>query len=383
MDTIRAFSYLRCSTPEQKLGDSIRRQLAKSKALADRRGWILDESFHLRDEGKSGYYGDNVTEGKLGAFIKEVQSETIPKGSVLIVESLDRLSREQLDDAYQLFRKILLLGINIATVTPEEFFTKGSLNDPMKLVVAIMVMSRAHEESAIKSDRISQKWEQKRKTARDEKLTAMCPTWLELSEDRKTFTLIPAVVKVIQLIFRLYLDGLGCVSIAKRLNAAETPTLGRSKCWSKAAIKWLLIDRRVIGEYQPRKSLRLGRIEAGEPIPDYYPAIISKEDFRKVQQRKRIIPPGRTSKKTIYLFARLMKDIRDGAAIELMRRSPGCKRGGSGHLAPSNTSVGVKPYVSFSYNAFEDSFLQATSELTLDDVTPNDCPTQEHLAREG
>lgn len=198
----------------------------------------------------------------------------------------------------------------------------------------------------------------------------MCPTWLKLSDDRTTFILVPAVVKVIRWIFRLYLDGLGCVSIAKRLNTAETPTLGRSTCWSKAAIKYILADRRVIGEYQPRKSIRLGRVEAGSPIVDYYPAIISKDDFRKVQQRKRIIPPGRTPKKTIYLFARLLKDTRDGAAIELMRRSPGCKRGGSGHLAPSNTSVGVKPYVSFSYNAFEDCFLKATSELTLDDVLP-------------
>lgn len=142
MHTIHAFSYLRCSTPEQKLGDSIRRQLAKSKALADRKGWRLDESLHLHDEGKSGFYGDNLTEGELWAFIELVTSGQIPKGSVLIVESLDRLSREQLDDAYQLFRKILLLGIDIATVTPEEFFTKASLNDPMKLVVAIMVMSR-------------------------------------------------------------------------------------------------------------------------------------------------------------------------------------------------------------------------------------------------
>jgi DNA invertase Pin-like site-specific DNA recombinase len=45
----RAYSYIRFSTPEQSKGDSLRRQLEKSKKYAEENGLILDSSLMSAD----------------------------------------------------------------------------------------------------------------------------------------------------------------------------------------------------------------------------------------------------------------------------------------------------------------------------------------------
>jgi hypothetical protein len=42
-----AFSYVRCSSPEQIQGDSLRRQLEATQAYFDRNGLVLDQSLNL------------------------------------------------------------------------------------------------------------------------------------------------------------------------------------------------------------------------------------------------------------------------------------------------------------------------------------------------
>jgi len=88
----KAYSYIRFSTPEQIKGDSLRRQLDGSRQWAEDNDYELDTS--MRDLGISAYSGANRTEGALKKFIDLIQQGQINEGSVLILESLDRLSRE-------------------------------------------------------------------------------------------------------------------------------------------------------------------------------------------------------------------------------------------------------------------------------------------------
>src|SRR5437660_8225264 len=86
-------SYLRFSTPEQAKGDTIRRQLAASEEWAAKRDLTIDR--HLKDPGLSGYSGANVSAtGDLGRLLELVRAKQIPAGSILLVENLDRLSRQ-------------------------------------------------------------------------------------------------------------------------------------------------------------------------------------------------------------------------------------------------------------------------------------------------
>src|SRR4051794_2488645 len=98
----RAFSYVRFSTPEQSKGGSLKRQMGLSLAYCKRKGLTLDESFTLHDLGVSAFRGTNAEQGHLAAFLEAVRIGRVPAGSFLIVESVDRISRQGIDEGYDL-----------------------------------------------------------------------------------------------------------------------------------------------------------------------------------------------------------------------------------------------------------------------------------------
>jgi DNA invertase Pin-like site-specific DNA recombinase len=91
----KAYSYTRFSTPEQARGDSSTRQALAARRWAEGRGVELDAELTFRDEGVTAYDGSNVERGALGAFLKAVYCGDVAKGSWLLVESLDRISRQK------------------------------------------------------------------------------------------------------------------------------------------------------------------------------------------------------------------------------------------------------------------------------------------------
>src|ERR1051326_2659322 len=100
-----AYSYLRFSSPEQAKGDSVRRQTELRDTWLERNSIVLDTSLTLRDEGISGFSGkhrENPDRHALAAFLRLVQTGRIARGSYLVVESLDRLTREHIRPALTL-----------------------------------------------------------------------------------------------------------------------------------------------------------------------------------------------------------------------------------------------------------------------------------------
>ncbi|MEB3047675.1 recombinase family protein [Rhizobium mulingense] len=134
---VRAYSYVRMSTRKQLRGDSLRRQLERSKAFADEHSLLLDDS--LQDLGVSAWKGKNFKTGALGRFLAMVESGEIPKGSYLLIESLDRLSREAVPDALTLFMAIINAGIVIATLGEDrQIYSRDRLNgDWTKLIIGL------------------------------------------------------------------------------------------------------------------------------------------------------------------------------------------------------------------------------------------------------
>ena len=89
------YIYIRYSSSEQRDGDSYERQIKKAKIYCERNGHVFLEQNVYFDDGVSGYTGANRTKGKLGEFIAAVDRGEIPPGSFLLVENLDRFSREE------------------------------------------------------------------------------------------------------------------------------------------------------------------------------------------------------------------------------------------------------------------------------------------------
>ena len=157
----KAYSYLRISTPAQEMGDGVRRQIDGSIKYAEQKGYELVETF--QDLGVSGFKGKNSKEGALGEILKAIEEGRIEPNSVLIIESLDRLSRESALEAFSQFSGILAKQIAIVTLMDGQFYTKDIVGDnPGLLFTSLGIMLRANDESETKSKRLKAAWERKR-----------------------------------------------------------------------------------------------------------------------------------------------------------------------------------------------------------------------------
>lgn len=275
-----AYSYIRFSSTEQLKGDSLRRQSELSKNYAEANGLELDTKLNLRDLGLSAYDKSNLKKGALGQFLKLVEDGLIPNGSYLLVESLDRLSRDKVMDALSIFLNILNAGIIIVTLADNQVYSREKTNDNWaSLIMSIVIMSRANEESATKSRRIRASWDNKRQNIAKKRFTARCPYWLKASEGDTGFDLIPERVDVVKRIFQMSVDGIGTATIVRRLNGEKVPLFSpKSDGWQTSYIQKVLSNRAVYGELQLNLQ-RDGVLSAYDLIPDYYPAIMSKEDW--------------------------------------------------------------------------------------------------------
>ena len=113
----KAYSYLRFSTPDQMQGDSFRRQTEAARKYAEHHGLDFDDDLTFRDLGVSAFRGANVVEGALGQFIEAVNAGRVQTGSYLLVENLDRLSRDKIMPALNRFSSLLEAGITIVTLS--------------------------------------------------------------------------------------------------------------------------------------------------------------------------------------------------------------------------------------------------------------------------
>ena len=208
------------STDLQLKGDSRRRQLDASRAYAEANNLHLAEGAELEDIGVSAFKGANVRDGALGQFLDAVKAGTVKPGSYLLVESLDRLSREEVLTAQSLFLSIIQAGIHLVTLVDGRVYRAGK-TDLADLITSLVIMSRAHEESQTKSHRIAAAWKNKRNEAAGLRpMTKWCPAWLTLLPDRTGYGLNPIRAAVVREIFEDTASGIGMYTVANRLNGA-------------------------------------------------------------------------------------------------------------------------------------------------------------------
>ena len=279
-----AYSYIRFSTPEQIKGDSLRRQVELSEVYAEKHGLNLDKSLTIKDLGISAYDSSNISKGELGVFLQAVKDKKIPAGSFLLIESLDRLSRAQVLTALNIFISILEEGIVICTLTDGVQYSKESVGKNFnELLISLTIMSRAHEESRMKSIRLSAAWKEKRKGLATKKFSAQSPYWMTLDKENNKFEVNQVHVDIVNYIFELAASGMGNYSIVKRLNSEGVKNFGRADSWSTSSVQVLLNNRAVLGEFQPHTKINKKRVPDGEPVKDYFTMVVGEELFYRVK----------------------------------------------------------------------------------------------------
>ncbi|MBX9579323.1 MAG: recombinase family protein [Gemmataceae bacterium] len=328
----------------------------------------------------SAFRGTNAKVGALGEFLEAIRIGRVLRGSILIIASIDRLSRSKVGEALQLFISILNSGVSIVTREPRRTYTQDSINDIAALLEPLIYMSRAQEESATKSFRLKDAWARKKERAAASGLpmTKLAPRWMELTEDG--FKLIPRHAATVREIFRLSVEGLGVQRILNYLVAhlEKHPPFGDSGKWRDSYVTQILSNRAAYGEFQPQmREEGTKRVDCGQPIKGYFPAAISEELFYQAQAglKKRFRATGRPGEYETNLLTGIVFHAEDKTAMSVHTFNQSTTEGGevkayryltSGATAHGSPRRGTA--LSFPYPPFEKAVLQALSELTPADV---------------
>lgn len=362
------------STDLQLKGDSRRRQLKASQEYAEKHGLDLAEDAQLEDIGISAFKGANIKDGALGQFLKAVETGAVEQGSYLIVESLDRISRDKLMIAQSLFLSIIQSGINLVTLMDGRLYKANNV-DLGDLIMSLVIMSRAHEESAIKSQRISAAWQSKRaKAASGQPMTKQCPAWLRLSADRKVYEVIPERAEIVRQIFGDCAAGVGMYTIAARLNRAAIPAFVGKNGWHQSYIAKVLANRSVLGEFQPYRKDDGKRIPDGEPIAGYYPVIVTEDLFYRANLAKsQRLQSGKGRKGAGFtnLFTNIAECAYCRANVVFENKGTGPKGGSYLICSDAKRNLGCKA-TRWRYADFEASFLAFVEELDIESIVTAD-----------
>lgn len=274
---MKVLVYARYSSSVQGGGNSVERQIEMAETYAKNHGLTITEA-PLIDRGKSAYHAVHKR-GKMGQLLARVASGDLGQGDIILVEMIDRLSREKVMKAWDQLRLFTNAGVTIITVANGTILNDETFEDQWTTMIGPLAdMAGAHFQSAGKSIRTTKNWQIAR--ANGVNMTTALPGWLNQDKSVR-----PERAKIVQTIFDLYLEGLGSLVISKRLNAMGEKAWGNGKkdavdtIWSQATVAKILNSRAVMGEYQPRSG---GEI-VGPAVSDYFPEVIAPDLFFKAQ----------------------------------------------------------------------------------------------------
>ncbi|WP_448125816.1 recombinase family protein [Pseudomonas veronii] len=278
-NSAKVFSYLRFSDPRQANGNSMDRQLAYAMAWAMKNSMVLDESLTLKDEGLSAYHERHVKQGALGAFLRAIDEGRIPRGSVLIVEGLDRLSRAEPLLAQAQLAQIINGGVTVVTASDNREYNRISLKaQPMDLVYSLLVMIRAHEESDTKSKRVKAAIRRQCEgwmagTYRGLIRNGKDPQWLQLTSEG--WELVPERVAAVKRALELYSQGLGAGRAANVMHEEGF----KLTAWGISGLQIY----RMIKQPALRGVKRLTVDGEDYELEGYYPPILSDTEWAELQ----------------------------------------------------------------------------------------------------
>lgn len=351
------YKYIRFSSIQQARGSSFARQNERLEKYAKENGFEVNDSLDLRDFAKSGFHGINkeIDQG-LGRFIAAIDKGLIPTDGTayLAVEQFDRISREDIDKAQDLFKSILRKNVNVITLMDGRIYTKKSLSNFMEVLYSLFLMEQAHQESLKKSDRIKGAYtnkikrlhervkEQKEELAAWEKnptgkrpeleplineiqFSSQVPEWIdqkiEIISGRKfrKFVVNEEKAKIIRYALSLLNDDNGYMNVSQRLNDEQIPRIDfvtrrqrstRKNIWTNSAVNNFVNSDSIFGELAIHdnqfvdKEFDYEGIATSKKvmtrthvvnIPNYYPAVVDKKLIMGLRARANSKKKGRVA----------------------------------------------------------------------------------------
>lgn len=185
-----------------------------------------------------------------------------------------------------------------------------------------------------------------------------------------SYLLVPDRVELVQRMFQWSKDGIGSETIARRLNQEGLQTWGTRSAdrWHASYIKKILDNRAVLGEFQPHTLVNGKRVPEGDPAPDYFPRIISDEDFvlaMTARQSRRTNSAGRKGQTFSNLFSGILRCGYCNGSMVYVNKGHGGPRAKLLVCARAKAGKGCH-YVPWEYPQFERSVLTYCKGLDFD-----------------
>ena len=300
----KAYAYIRYSRAIQQTGDSEHRQLTALDLFETSTGTPITEVVY--DKGKSAFRGDNARSGNFKEMLDRMDSGAIGAGDYLVVESIDRITRQRVLDGVELLQGILKKGINIYTTVDQKTY---SYSDPSRdfenLLMISLIAKRANEESETKSGRLLSAWKARKAKAENGEVIIKkgksIPYGLRVEGGK--FVIHKEEQGEIKKLFELLLQ-FGLNTAITKINETSL------KKWNNGTINKLIKHKTVIGcmathriEYTADGKAR--KILTGF-IENYYPNLIEPGLFYKavdtMSNRKQKNWSGRRTEQDFNIF---------------------------------------------------------------------------------
>ena len=243
----KAVTYQRFSSQAQLGNSSIERQTNSQKDWLKKNPdvVVIDE---FVDEAMSGWNGKNLEKGSLGILMQAIKENIIQSGTLILVEHFSRLTRQNIDEAEELVKKIWKAGITVVTVRDGQVYTPEAVNDMALRIRLIVEMEQNWSESKWRSEKVAASYKRREKLAKEDGITPRMrrPFWL--NKDGK----LNAYHVVIKDIFNWYMEGLGQQRIIVKLREKYPKVDPVQKMNPSTVMRWLQSDV-VLGKWKEVK----------------------------------------------------------------------------------------------------------------------------------
>ena len=359
-------------------------------------------------QGFSEFFGENLLPtAALGKFLEAVEKGKVPRGSWLVVEHLDRLTRQSVRKALALILLLLDAGINIKTRFDGKEYRENSETTEVDLLIAIIYLSEAYKSSLAKQKRSAAYWRKKREAVTEScatrpfstMLTPIRPAWIDRIDG--VFVVNEIKGKIILRIVKEVASGLGTYTVAMRLNDDGIPPMNGDKWfrekgtkipikpvssdWNKSRINQIIHSNSLLGWMQPHVRIsKHGRKPDGPPKMDYYPIIdgitqtlVDRAKAQIAGRRannivdgvvvKRPTGAGRKGETLSNLFTGLAKCAVCGGSMFLANYAPSRNKRGWLHCtAATRNKRGCKNTASVPYAALEHDIIDSIGGYALE-----------------
>lgn len=272
---LRVAAYCRVSTENEDQKESLEAQREHYESwIRMHDDWECAGIFY--DFGISGTKAD-VREG-LQALLYACRTGSV---DYVLTKSISRFSRNT-SDCLSLVRE--LLSYNIPIYFEKENIDTGSMESELILSV-LSSMAQSESESISKNV----KWSVKKRMEEGTFVFGYLP-YGYTKDAAGNMVIDPVESEIVKLIFDLALNGMGTYKIAQLLDKRKVPTRKGGK-WSGSTVKGILVNEKYYGAAAFQKTYTDSNFRRhnnhGEVdsfiAEDHHEAIISKEDFDRVQ----------------------------------------------------------------------------------------------------